>query len=365
MTIETEIKRQIRKQGNVTDDWLDRYVIQRYMPVSSALERQAKVTTNAMRSARDFITYNGMRKLYDVQSLGLAATSQISMIANEAAGHLQRDTERIHGMGVDAAVEQALMQLPELDRGRRTKFRDVSRQKVLPDSRLLQNVMGALPIKANRLGPMVGEMLEHKLADAMTLSRGKVSAKKIDGIVEDCLGTGLAFLIGMFGLALWSLYTGGIFRFLEIHSDWTNGWIWFATLDTKTCPSCIALHGQHFTRDDIFRDHPHGRCEPIVVVDRLPWWWTGAMIEFGLGADDDDYVKPIEIEELGEDWFARLTAEEREAILGHAAYRAYDAGAISLEDLSGTHNHDVYGQIRLTASLKSILGDKATDYYGH
>jgi len=359
------IKRQINKQRKITVNWLDRYVAQRYMPISAALEKQAKLTAGAMKNVKGLMTYNGLRKLYDVQSLGMTASRQISQLAVEAAGHLQRDAEKFHNLGIDAAAAQALMQFPKMDKQRRTRFWEVSRQKVTPDPQFLQNVMGALPIKAHRLGPLVGEMIEHKLADTMTLSRGKASDKKIDDVVADCLGTGLAFLMGMFLLALWSLYTGGIFRFMNIHADWISGWIWYAVLDLKTCPSCIALHGRRFNRDEVFRDHPHGRCQPVLIVETLPWWWTDTMVGFGIGLLDGDLVEPIEIEQLGRDWFESLSYEKQEEILGYATFRAYRADAIKLADLSGVHNHDVYGKIRLTASLKSILGDEAKKYYVH
>jgi len=349
------LRRQIHKQGKIADDWLDRYILRRYMPIANAMEKHAKLTVGALKDTGSRMTYARLRKMYNLQALGITAAAQVSQLASEAAGHLRRDAEDFHKMGVETAVEQALAQIQLETKDQRDQFRDRARRPVRPDPVLLQNVLGAMPIKAHRLGPIVGEQLQHNLADVMVLSRGFVTESRTDKIIEDCMGTGLAFLLGMFSLALWSLFTNGIFSFMDVHADWISGWIWYAILDMKTCPSCIWLHGQRFPRDVIFRDHPHGRCEPIIIVEDYPWWWTPEMGEWILAGDI--------IEQTGEDWFERLSEEEKEEILGRPAYAAHRAGAISLADLSTVNNHDVYGQIRLTASLRSILGNDAEKYY--
>lgn len=117
------------------------------------------------------------------------------------------------------------------------------------------------------------------------------------------------------------------------------GYMWIAALGPRTCIVCILLHGTIFPLSQPFASHPNCRCVTIPVTSNtLP-------IQSGLA------------------WFTKQSSAIREAILGPAAMRAIDKGALSINQLSGTYNSPQYGPSRYRRSLKEILGPNATQYY--
>lgn len=115
-----------------------------------------------------------------------------------------------------------------------------------------------------------------------------------------------------------------------------------AALDDRTCVCCIALHGKHYPIDERIDDHPNGRCDSITVVK-------------GFEGERDI--------ETGEQWFTALSPERQRDLMGNAAYAAYKAGDVTLEDFVGKRDDDVFGSQVYERSLKGVLGDAAQRYY--
>lgn len=93
-----------------------------------------------------------------------------------------------------------------------------------------------------------------------------------------------------------------------------RGWMWWAKLDAKTCPSCAAQHGQIFDVDESGpADHQRGRCTGVPITK--PW------SELGFDIDEPD-SEPV----TAEDWFDGLTSDTQRRMLGPARYQAWVAG---------------------------------------
>lgn len=123
-------------------------------------------------------------------------------------------------------------------------------------------------------------------------------------------------------------------------------WTWHAALgQPRTCASCIAKHGSKHPVTEVLRDHHNGRCAQIPHV---------------AGTPDRDIPS-------GESVFAAYSQQQQMALASAAGWlpqwRAWQAGAIKFSDLSRAHDDDVYGSMFTQASLKSLLGEQAAQYY--
>lgn len=113
-----------------------------------------------------------------------------------------------------------------------------------------------------------------------------------------------------------------------------------ATLDGRTCMSCIALHGTKLKLDEDVADHHGGRCTAIAVIKGVN--------------------RSIQ---TGEDWFNSLSPERQRQQMGGAAFEAWKAEAVQLKDFVHPYDDAVFGPMVRESSLKGILGDSAKQYY--
>lgn len=100
-------------------------------------------------------------------------------------------------------------------------------------------------------------------------------------------------------------------------------WQWIATLDHRTCPSCLAMHGtEHPPTEAGPLDHQQGRC------DRLPL--TASWADLGF----PDVEEPASILPDARAWFDGLPQAERARIMGDQRLALLDSGQITWEDLA-------------------------------
>ncbi len=105
------------------------------------------------------------------------------------------------------------------------------------------------------------------------------------------------------------------------NADLVTGWIWWATLDTRTCGACWSMHGTKHAPDELGPfDHPNGRCTSIAMVK--PWSELGYH-----GLDDDNYLDELNnAVNRAQDKFENLAPAQQTEILGRKRYEAYKAG---------------------------------------
>lgn len=120
------------------------------------------------------------------------------------------------------------------------------------------------------------------------------------------------------------------------NADYIEGWLWVASLSLRTCASCLAMHGTQHPLSEQFGSHVQCRCTTVPIFE---------------GEDHD--LEP------GPEWFAKQSEEDRESILGKGKAAAYDAGEITLRDLSVTRKSAKWGPQRYEGSLKQALQNHA------
>lgn len=126
------------------------------------------------------------------------------------------------------------------------------------------------------------------------------------------------------------------------HTDVLGGWVWLASLDRRTCPSCLAQHGtQHPASEPGPFDHQQGRCA------RMPVTKTWAELGF-------DIAEPPSLLPDAGAWFESLPAAEQRAILGPGRYAAYVEGRFPMSDWSVKRStpgwRDSYGVANVPSS---------------
>jgi hypothetical protein len=122
-----------------------------------------------------------------------------------------------------------------------------------------------------------------------------------------------------------------------------NGWIWFATLDSRTCGSCLAQAGsEHPKSEHGPDDHQQGRC--VAIPKTFTWK------ELGLDIPEPKHVAKQD----GKAWFDKQPAKVQREILGPSRLDAYQSGKIEFSDLSVKHSTDGWRDSYTMPSVASL-----------
>lgn len=115
----------------------------------------------------------------------------------------------------------------------------------------------------------------------------------------------------------------------QVNAATLAGWTWGAHLDSRTCISCISMHGTEWPLTEPGPiDHHSGRCA------RLPRTKTWAELGFpGIPEPDLGTV------DAGE-WFDGLTEQEQRSMLGTRGFEAWQAGTFPMEQWSTRRSTD-------------------------
>ncbi len=107
------------------------------------------------------------------------------------------------------------------------------------------------------------------------------------------------------------------------NADLVTGWTWAATLDTRTCPSCWAMHGTvHDIEEQGPNDHQQGRCARIPNVKS----WA----DMGF----PNIAEPPSLLPDAQTTFDALAQADRLKIMGPARLQGLDDGTLTLTDLA-------------------------------
>lgn len=110
-------------------------------------------------------------------------------------------------------------------------------------------------------------------------------------------------------------------------------WQWTATLGSRTCPSCLAMHGRRFPMTQThFPAHPNCRCVAVPVVQ---------------GIDTP----------TGEEWLRSQPEDvQRRVIPTPAAYDAWRDGDVTLDDFVGYRRSRTWGTSVRVKTTREVLG---------
>lgn len=135
------------------------------------------------------------------------------------------------------------------------------------------------------------------------------------------------------------------------NADAVAEWVWVSSLDSRSCPSCWAMHGTtHPLSEPGPHDHPRGRC--VRLVRLKPWPVLGVV-----GDEPADVIPDAQAR------FRKLSRADQVAVMGTARLRMLDQGEIGWADLAVHRTsrgwRDSYAPRALT-ELRRIAGHRTT-----
>jgi len=189
---------------------------------------------------------------------------------------------------------------------------------------------GPLFKRLEQLAPVTAQYISDQLVSSIGLG---YNPKKTARLITDALGSGLTDALRMTRTVQLYSYREAARANYVANDDVIDGWVWSADLSGDPCPSCVAQHGSIHPLDEPLNDHHNGRCAAIPLVK---------------GGSNP-------VKETGQDWFDNLSEAEQKAIMGQGRLEAYKAGKFEFGALSGVRDDEVYGPMRVAASLKELV----------
>jgi hypothetical protein len=145
-----------------------------------------------------------------------------------------------------------------------------------------------------------------------------------------------------------------------VNGAYLRGKVRIATLDERTCISCISLHGTPLKVGERVDDHYRGRCSEFYQTI------GGPDFPDTMQADSKPGQRNFVPFQTGEEWFNSLSPErqamQRSFMNNPAKLKAFNSG-IPLSDFVGDHIDPVFGHQTVELSLIKAIGDDANKFY--
>lgn len=133
----------------------------------------------------------------------------------------------------------------------------------------------------------------------------------------------------------------------KANRDLLTGWMWSASLDRRTCPSCLSMHGQTFGVDEPGPiDHQQGRCARIPV--------TRSWRDLGFDIDEPPSVFPD-----AQEWFDAQPAAVQREIMGPARLELLKSGQVSWSDLASKRVSPGWRDSIAPTTVRALTGSVA------
>lgn len=174
--------------------------------------------------------------------------------------------------------------------------------------------------------------------------------RKVAARIVDAMGGNLSRALTISRTEMLRAYRTGTLAGYAANGDVVKGWRWSATFDNVTCLACLALDGKEFELSQSYMPaHPNCRCAPTPI--------TVTYKDLGFNVDETT------MRQRGAEWFDTLPETKQREFFSASAWRAYQAGAVTLDDFIGVRTSKQWGDSYVERSLKDILGAGAGKYY--
>lgn len=169
----------------------------------------------------------------------------------------------------------------------------------------------------------VERMMKRELVRAIAVGDNpRTTARRIVRGAEGQFNGGLARAGVIARTELLDAHREGALTAAQQNKDLLTGWVWSASLDARTCPSCLSNHGSFHPVEEFGPiDHHQGRCARI---DKTKSWRD-------LGFDIDE---PKDMIPDAEAWFDNLTEDSQRQIMGPTKLKMLQDGDIQWADLT-------------------------------
>lgn len=209
-------------------------------------------------------------------------------------------------------------------------------------ARIIRSLRPGAPLRVllDELGPQVSAALQEELVTGVALGRG---TRQIARSMRDRSTIGLVRALRIARTETIGAYRAAAIDRYRRNPNVLEGWVWVASMSSRTCAVCIAMHGSVHPLSEQFASHPACRCSPAPVTR------TWADLGFPSVAETRLSLEP------GEAWFARQPAATQALILGPGKLAAYQHGDLTLNDLVARTSSPVWGAGLRERSLRDAL----------
>ena len=254
---------------------------------------------------------------------GLAAAGRaLEDLAELTGTTITDDAARALGLGIDGEIAMIGTQLPP------------GQSVVRVDDPQISAMLGRTTQQITAVSaPISAETL---LAIRAELTRGMIvgdnpreAARRMMQATEGRFTGGLTRALNISRTEMLDAMRTGQHAADQVNAATLAGWTWGAHLDSRTCISCISMHGTEWPVTEPGPiDHHSGRCA------RIPRTKTWAELGFpGIPEPDLGTV------DAGE-WFDGLTEHEQRSMLGARGFDAWQAGTFPMDQWSARKSND-------------------------
>jgi SPP1 gp7 family putative phage head morphogenesis protein len=330
-----------------------RFYADAYREIEAEVARVAK-EMHARLAAGEDVEYL-VRRSAALTALERQVESRIAEFADRAGHYIQAQQKSLVRRAVEHARQLAAagMGAPPAGQVFEAHWHGVPARAV---ERLIGALQAGSPLTdlLKSLGPDAGRAVRRELINGLVMGR---STRQVAVRIRGALNGSAVRALTIARTETFRAYREGALLAYRQNPEVVKGWQWMSALNARCCAMCVAMHGTLHQLNEHMGTHPNCRCTMVPVTVS----WQALLGEQGAGLPDTRPPKMVQ----GEQWFAGQGEEIQKAILGHAAFNAYKAGAIQLADLVGFGVHERWGPVRYTRSLSRVLGSGASAYYKH
>jgi SPP1 gp7 family putative phage head morphogenesis protein len=323
-------------------------MISAYRRVYQDIDERAQSLVNAIAAQPTPVTGAQMRKMARYKSLMTTIEAQMGrykVLLDDEVRAAREDALKLGTSGARNVVAEALPVA-----ARASIMATFQALPVGAVEALVAGLMEGSPLMTRTLA-RYGAGVAERAGDVLVsgLARG-IGPRKMASELRTVLGGPLSDALRITRTEVNRAFRQGVLAGYRANPHVVKGWMWHAELDDRTCAACVMLHGTEHPLSESFDDHPNGRCAPLPI--------TVSFRE--LGIDIEEVVPEVQ---KGEDWFVAQDEATQRSIMGNATYDAWQDGAITLPQLIGQTDDPQWGRTYHQASLVSLLGDGAQQYY--
>lgn len=307
----------------------DKAMLQQLSAAYRGIERSLKLQLNSlMREIAEAerqgktINQDWLRRSFRYQQLIRQVKSEVKSFSNGANYFIQSKQRDAIGLGQLHASDLIQAALPEISFFRLPTGAIEEMVGVLEDGSPLAKVL-------DKLGSQAAGGIRDAFLSGLGSGHGAATiARGIRQAIDIPRWRALAIA----RTEVMRAYRQSTLQTYSENSDVLDGWIWTATLSTRTCPACWALHGQFFPlTKQFFPSHVNCRCTSIPSVKGSDFLMTPGAVAFG-----------------------NLPTIQQQEILGPSRYEMYQQGTSLMDFVMLTRDRDWGGayQVRPLWSMK-------------
>lgn len=249
------------------------------------------------------------------QALKVAA-GQLQAVAAAAGVRVSRDLQQVINLALSADAAVVAAQLPTLNI-------DIARADARQIAAIVKRSTEQITARHYAMSQEAGQAMRRELVRSVSVGDNpKVAARRMLQRVQGEFNGGLTRALVISRTENLDAYRNAAQAQQQANSDVLAGWEWVADLSSRTCRSCVAMHGtMHPLAEPGPIDHQQGRCTRVPVAKT----WK----DLGFDVPEPPSAVPD-----SEEWFAGLPEDEQRRMLTNRGYDEWQAGRYPMSDWS-------------------------------